>query len=166
MIVIEEAHAEAARPFGHLQADAAQADDAQASAVYVLAQQHLRLPRLPASLAGIAVGLHHAPGSGHEQGEGEVGGGLGQDAGRICNQDGALGSGGHVDVVVAYRQVTDHPQAGRRIHKLGVDAFGEEGEQAVGGRCLAQKDVAGRRQLLPPDAHGRRLSYSFNGVAG
>ena len=73
---------------------------------------------------------------------------------------------GHVDVVVAHRHVADHAQAGRRLHELAVDTVGEQGEEAIGGGRLAQEDVAGRWQLLRPDAHAGGLSQPFDGVAG
>ena len=73
---------------------------------------------------------------------------------------------GHVDVVVAHRYVAHHSQAGRRFHELGVDAVGEQREEAVCGGRLAQQDVAGRRQLLGPDANAGGPSQSLDGVAG
>jgi hypothetical protein len=166
VIVVQDAHAEAAGPPGHRQAHTAQSHDPQAGAVDILPQEDLRPPGLPAPLASVTVGLHHATRGRHEQGEGEVGGGVGEDARRIGDQDGSSGGLGHVDVVVAHRHAAHDPQAGRRVHELRIDAVGHQRDDAISDRRLAQEDVAGRRQLLGPDAHVGGLSQPLDSVAG
>ena len=59
-IVVEDAHMEAVRPFGHGAADAAKADHAERVAGDVAAEQHERPPAVELAGAGEAVGLGDA----------------------------------------------------------------------------------------------------------
>jgi hypothetical protein len=66
------------------------------------------------------------PGDAQHQREREVGGGLGQDAGRVAHRNAAGGGRLHVDVVDAHGVVRDRAQVWRRVDQLGVDGIGEQ----------------------------------------
>ena len=91
-------------------ADPAHADDAERAADQVLAEPAQRVPRLPAAFAGVLRALAEPAGRGDQQRDGDVGGRLGQDAGRVADADAALGRGAQVDVVEADGEVADDLQ--------------------------------------------------------
>src|SRR5207302_1448807 len=130
-VVIEDAHAEAETAASDRAADPAEADHAEGLAVDVGAPQEVPFPRLPLSGARIGVGLDDPAGGGHQQREGEIGGGLGEDVGRVGDDDAASGGGGDVDVVVADGDVRDDLQVGRRGQHLVIDGGDDVADQAV-----------------------------------
>ena len=150
-VVVEDPHPEAATAARHLAADAPEPDDPERRAVDVDAHQQHRPPRAPAAVANVVDPLGDPARGRHEQGEREVGGRLGQDAGRVAGRDAAPGAGVDVDVVEADREVAHDLQlrAGR-VEKLVVDRIGEEGEEAVLAGRPPQQLVARRRQLVGP----------------
>ena len=148
----EHAHVEAPRPFGHLTADAPEADDAQRGVVDVRPEQQQRSPGQPAARANVVVALGQPPGRGHQQRPGEVGRRLGQHARRIADRDAAARAGGHVDVVEADGEVADHPEAwASGVEQLVVDAIGEQGEQPIHATNALEQRGARRRQLVGPE---------------
>src|SRR6202012_2175348 len=90
------------------------------------------------------------PAGGEDQGEGEVGGRVVEDAGRVGDDDAAPGAGGEVDVVEADGDVAEAAQlrAGG-IDELVVDAVVEHRHDDVGAgdeseEILARETPAGR----------------------
>src|SRR5204862_421263 len=73
----------------------------------------------------------YAAGCGHEEGEGEVGGGVGEDAWGVGDGYAPAGGLGNDDVVVAYGHVCDDFEVGGGVHDFGVNGVGEQAEQAV-----------------------------------
>ncbi len=94
-VVIEHAHIEAMRrtPRDGL-ADASHADDTQRGAMHIRAGEQIDAPFFPQPRAQIALGLAHLPGRGQQQGEAEIGSGLGEHVGRVGNDDTTLGASG------------------------------------------------------------------------
>ena len=87
----------------------------------IAAQQQVGLPTFEFALAQELIGLDHPAGDGQQQGEGEVGGRLGQDTRRVGYQDPAAGRRRDIDVVEANRIVGDHPQMRGCRHDLVGD---------------------------------------------
>ena len=132
------------------EADAAHADDAERPAGEVLAEPAERLPRLPPPLLRIGGALHDPPRRGEHERHGDVGGGVGEHAGRVADADAARGAGGHVDVVEPDREVADHLQLRRGVEQRAVDAVGEQRHQAVAVLHPVAQDLVAGRQLIGP----------------
>ena len=121
-------------------------------AVEIGAEEEVRAPRPPVPGADETVALHDPPTSGEHQGPGQVGGGLGEGARRVADRDPPPSTGGHVDVVVADREVAHHAQARPgRVEQLVVHPIGEQGEDAVAPGDPAKQLVPGRRAIFRPD---------------
>ena len=72
-------------------------------------------------------------GSGKGQREGELGGRIGEDVRGVGGDDAALAAGVEVDVVVADREIADHPQPrSGGVEKLGADRDGRIGDDRLG----------------------------------
>ena len=156
-VVVQDPHPEPLGPPRDRLADPPEADDAERRAVDVRPEQQQRPPRLPAAGADVAIALGHAPGGGHQQRQGEVGGRLGQDARRVADGDAAPRARGDVDVVEADRVVADDPELRPgRVEELVVDPVGQQVSDAVAAGDPAQELVARRRQLVLPDVQRRR----------
>src|SRR5207253_294788 len=100
---------------------ASKADYAQGLAMYVLAYHHEGTPAVEAAFADEAIALGYAAGGCHEEGEGEVGGGVGEDAWGVGDGYAPAGGFGNDDVVVAYGHVCDDLEVGRGVHDFGVN---------------------------------------------
>src|SRR4051812_38233686 len=99
--------------------------------MYVLAYHHERSPAVKAAFADEAVAFGYAAGGGHEECEGEVGGGIGEDAGGVGDGYAPAGGFGNVYIVVAYGHVGDDLEVGGGVHYFGVYGVGEQAEEAV-----------------------------------
>jgi hypothetical protein len=147
-IVVEHAHAESLGPTRHRAPDPAETDDAQCLAVDVGPPQQSPSPGLPLAGADVGVGFHDAPAGRHEQSPGEVGGGLGEDVGRVGDDDAMTAGGRHVDVVEAHGHVGDDLQPGRGLQQLFVDRRDDVTDQtgpsleASDQLCLRQRQLA------------------------
>ena len=150
-VVVEQTRVEAAQPPGHGRADAAQAHDAHRSAVQVGPDPAHGRPGLPAARFHIFRRFYHAAGRSQHQPDGEIGHGVGEDAGRVAHGDAAGGAGGQIDVIHAHRHLTDDLElrAGR-VQQAGVDAVGEQGDEAIDASDAAQKVIVGGRAGLGP----------------
>ena len=111
--MVQHLHAEAGGAAGNGAADAAVPDDAERRAVHVDAEEVADVEPGPASGAEVGLGVGRAPARGEDQEEREVGGGLVEHPGRVAHRDAELRGGGHVDVVVAHRDVRHDLQPGR-----------------------------------------------------
>jgi hypothetical protein len=114
------------QPAGGGLADAAHADDAHGSPDQVLSQPTARLPGQPAPGAGVVAAFAHAAGGGQQEGDGDVGGRIGQHVGRVAHPHAAGRAGGHVYIIVADGEVADDAQPGGRVQNLGVDDIGQQ----------------------------------------
>jgi hypothetical protein len=102
--------------------------------------------------ANVAIALGDAARSGHQKGEGKVGGRIGQDARRVSDGNAAGRAGRHIDVVEADREVGDDFEAGTRpIQELIVNALGKQGQDAVATLDGPKELVSRRLHLLLPD---------------
>ena len=95
------------------------------------APEEVPLPRLPLAGARVAVRLHDAARRRHEQGPGEVGGGLGEDVRRVRDDHLPALCRGDVDVVVANRDVGDDLEGRRRRQHLIVDRADDVADQTA-----------------------------------
>ncbi len=140
-IVIEHAHIETMRctPRNGL-ADATHADDAQRGAMHIRAGEQIDAPFFPLPRAQIALGLAHLPGRGQQQGEAEIGGGLGEHVGRVGDGHAALGASGQIDVIDAHGHGAHDQELRAGIEQGRIDALaaGDEGAVLV-GQALAQR---------------------------
>ena len=105
------------------------------------------MPGQPIASLYIALPLGDAARGRHKQRESEVGGRLRQDAGRVAYRYAPLVGGGNVNVVEADRHVADDLQIRARVHKRGVNAVGEQAEQAIQLANFAQDNlIFGRKK--------------------
>ena len=145
-------HPEPLRPPRDRLADPPEADDPERRAVDVRSEQQQRPPRLPLAVADVPVALGQAPGRGHQERPGEVGGRLGQDARRVADSDPARGARRDVDVVEADRVVADHLQPRTSgVEERVVDLVGEQRQHPVATGDTPEQLVARRRQVVLPD---------------
>ena len=130
-VVIDHVHAETVRAaLCNALPNAAHAQDAQGAAMDLGAGEHVVAPLGPKARAQEMLALGHAPRRGHQQGEAEVGGGLGQHVGRVGAQHTGGGHGVHVEVVVTHGHVGDDPEMRAGRQHLRVDALAAGGEGA------------------------------------
>ncbi len=113
---------------------------------------------LPAAAAQPALAFGRAPGRAQQQCHGQVGGGLGQDAGRVAHRDAASRRLGYVNIVQAHRKLADRPQARRGVQQVGIHAVHDGGEDAVGVSGLPAQFLHGRRRFLRPHGHVGNLA--------
>ena len=166
-VVDQDGHVEATGSLGHLASDAAEADDADRGVVDVGAEQEQRAPGPPLAGPDVVVALRQAPGGGHQERPGEVGGRLGQDAGRVADGDAAARAGRHVDVVEADGEVADDPQAGTRgVEQLVVDPIGEQREEPVHAAHPLQQRGTRWRQLVRPEVDLERPGQRRQALLG
>ena len=145
---IDDAHPKAAGAPRDRRADAPEPHDPENGAVHARPDEHRGRPAAELAGAHHAVALGDAPRGGEQQAEGEIGGGLGEDARRVREDDAACPASVDIDVVDADRDVADDAEARHAFEEGGVDAVGEERDQAVeSGRHRAR-----RRRRAPPSA--------------
>ena len=128
-IVADELHAEGAGAAGDLEADAAEADDAEG-----LVAEFLTLEGFFVPLAGVHGGVGAGDGAGHgdHEAEGELGYGYGVGAGGVHDDDAAVGGGVGVDVVYAYAGAADDAEFGGGLEELGVGLDRGADDEGVG----------------------------------
>ena len=114
----DHVHLEGEGAAGHLRADWPEADKSKGVAAKLGAHEGATLPLTAAQRA---VGAGDVASEGDEQGEGVLGGGDGVAAGRVHDDDAALGGGVEVDVVDARAGARDHLQAVRVREGVGRD---------------------------------------------
>ncbi len=114
----------------HSPPDPSEADDTQRGTGEVRAEQGVHAPGFPTTRAHLAFTFHHPAGSGHQQGKGEVSGGISQNAGRIAHRDAAGGGGGYVHVIHADSAIADdfQPRPGS-LHHFGVNLISQQAQQ-------------------------------------
>ena len=122
-------HAEGARPVGDFLADPAEPDDAERLAAQLRAGEPLLVPH-PALHRGIG-GADRARQRQHQR-PGVLRDADAVRAGRIHDDDAAIGGGGDVDVVHAGSGAGDHPKPGRGGDQLRIDLRGAANDQRVG----------------------------------
>ena len=110
LVVVDDAHSEAARPPRHAAPDPAETDDAERRAADVVAEQHVDRPAAEGAAADEVVSLQHPAAGCHQEREGEVGRGVVEDTGGVGDHHAVPRGGGHVDVVEADRHVGDDLQ--------------------------------------------------------
>src|SRR6476659_4695872 len=116
------------------------AHDAQGLALQAAAEEeeHAPLPRLAG--ADDAFALAESASRHEEEAERDVGGRLGEHAGRVRRDDTALAAGPDVYVVVADGDVRDDLELGAGgVEELAVDAFREQAQDGLGAGHAAQE---------------------------
>ena len=182
LVVVDDAHAERPGATSHAAPDATETHDAQRGATDVVPEQHVDRPAGKGAAADETVGLEQPAAGRHQQGEGEIGGGVVEDSGRVGDHDAVPGGGGDVDVVVADRHVGDDLEPGGaqdlladRIHQLGDHALRSlrrlpqrldrvsvlVGKQAQLGR-LPQQGRAGLEDRVRQHDHRPRFAQGCN----
>ena len=125
-VVVVDLHAEGAGPAGHRLADPAHADDPKPLSRQSAAHHPCRGPALELARLNRPGAFHDPAGDGHHQGEGQVGGILRQDAGRVGHGDSAGRRRRHVDVVHPCSEVGDQLEPiSRLLQDTGVDPVGD-----------------------------------------
>ena len=153
-VVVDHLHLEAGPPAGHRGPDPPQPHQAQGGVVHVLAQESQGLPGLPLVVQDVLLGLGQHPGGGHQQGEGQVGGGVREDVRGVGADHPPPGHLRDHEVVEAHRQVGHHLELGAgRVQQLGVDALGEEGQNPVRPAHGAEQLIAGDHLVPLPLLH-------------
>jgi hypothetical protein len=131
-VVVEDLHPEAPPPTGDGLSYAPHADDPEPPAPHVEAPELLRPPPLPLPGPEQPFSLAEPARRGEHEHEGDVGGGLVEDARGVRDDDAPLSGGLDVYVVVADGHVGDHPQAvARGVHDLAVHLLGGGREDAA-----------------------------------
>ena len=148
---IEDVHGKPSAAAGDGLSDAAHAEDAESAVVDVLADKEVDEPFAPFAGVNEGVALDDTAGRGHEEGEGEVGGGFGEDVGGIGDEDAAGGGGRDVDIVVADGDIGNDADAvelgedggGEFIGELADDGLAASGalDQILGGETFVGIDV-------------------------
>ena len=123
---VGDLHAEGAAAGGDARADPAEADDPEPAAAQVVADHEVEAPGPGSPGADQPLPLAQPAAGGEDQGEGEVGGGVVEDAGRVGDDDPAPRAGREVDVVEADGDVADAAQLRPGgVEELVVDAVVE-----------------------------------------
>src|SRR5205823_12427549 len=123
---------EASCPAGDGPGDPAVADEAEGGAVDGAAEELVHVEALPPSGPQHRLGLGGPAAGRQDQEEGEVGGGVVEDAGGVADDDPSGGGRLNVDVVVADGDVGHHPQpALPGSEDAGVEPLGQHGDDAV-----------------------------------
>jgi len=130
-VLVDDTHVEAERAPSHGAPDSPEPHDSEGLAVDVRAPEEVPLPAVPLARACEAVGLHDAPGGGHQEGPREIRRRLGKDVRCIGDDHAAAASRRDVDVVVADRDIGDHFHGGRRREDLVVDRADDVADEAV-----------------------------------
>ena len=99
----------------------------------------------------VALAFRDAARGAHQQREGKVGGGVGEDTGRIPDRQLAGGGGGDVDIVKAHRHLADDLELRGGIHQFGIDLVRQQAQQAVHFGGFGLQHFIGRGQFILPD---------------
>ena len=112
------------------------------------AEEALKLPGLPVAPAHEGVRGDDVAGGREQQRPGQVGRGLGQDAGRV--DDGAAVGAGlvEVDVVIADRDVGDDLQTRSRGEDLGVDSVAQHTDERIAAPHAFEQERTGHRLVV------------------
>lgn len=130
---VGDLHAEGAAAGGDARADPTEADDPEPAAAQVVADHEVEAPRPGTPGPDQPLPLAQPPAGGEDQGEGEVGGRVVEDARRVGDDDPAPRAGGEVDVVEADGDVADAAQLRPGgVEELVVDAVVEHRGDHVG----------------------------------
>ena len=130
--VVHDAHAKSDGPSRDRAPDTAEADDAERRVVDVLAEILRHRPLRPTPGAEVALGFRGETGRREDEHEGEVGGGLAEDARRVAHEHAVRGRRRDIDVVVAHGHGGDDPQPARAGREHGVvDPVGEDADDRV-----------------------------------
>ena len=169
---VENAHVEPLRASSHRASDAAEADDAERRARYLLDELEPSLgPRAgPASRADEAISDRDLATACQDEREGEIGRGVRENAGRVRDDDAALEAGGDTDPVVADAEVGDDAEVREKIERNGLvgddEAFdvGSRGVELCERSHLDVEELVERRSRIAPgreDLHeGRYPDFS------
>ncbi len=130
-VPVDDVEIETAGAFGHGLADAPEADEPEGGARDIGSEHLHGIPAGPLLGAHEAFALAQASGGGEEQGERDIGGGLGENSGGIGDGDFPRGGGGDVDIVKADPEVGDHAQAGNGRDEFGADGIGDVAQQGI-----------------------------------
>src|SRR5581483_365600 len=146
-VMVKHGHVESARAPRDRLADAPHAEDAERRAMYVVPEELLQLPSLPLARAQPRFGFGQPPRRREDQCPGEIGGGVVEHARRVGRHHAARRAGGHVDVVVADRDVAHRFEAGTTLQQRGVDALGQRNDGAVFVRERLRERVRRERNI-------------------
>ena len=145
---VEDRHGETDGPPRDGRRDPTRPDDPEGLAGDVAAEHVERSPAGEPAGAHLGVPLGHAAGDAQDQGPGQVGRTVGEDAGRVGDEDAPLGRGGHVDVVIADGHVGEDAAALGGVEHVGVDRVGEQAEHGVGPGDDPSEFLGGERPVL------------------
>ena len=116
---------------------------------------------LPASGAHPSLALADSPGGGHQDGESQVGGGLGQYPRSVAHENAPAGGGIHVDVVQSHGHLADNPELGGAVEQVGVHPVHDVGHHAFRVGYVFGKRLRCRGRFMRPDFHLRGLANEF-----
>ena len=119
--VIQNRHVEATNPLRDRSSDTTKADNAERCAVNVMSQRLLEPHRLPLAGTQVTLALPHAPAGRNHQPDRIIGNAVIEHSGRIGHHHATLGTGLHVDVVVADRGVANHFECRATIEQFAVN---------------------------------------------
>ena len=94
-----------------------------------------------------------AAGGGHEEGEGHVCGGAGENVRGVSDRDAASSCLGHFNVFEAHGDLADGAEVGGGVHELGVYLVGKEAEEAVYVGDLLQEGLVRRGEFVGPEVY-------------
>ena len=163
-VVGYEVHAEGGAHRGELEADSAESDDAEGSALYFYAAHGgIRLDGvLPLGGGDVGVGAGDLAGEGEHEGQGVFGDGAGVPGGGVDDGDSALGGGLDVYVVSGGAAYSDESKSGRVGHgflenEVGFhDEDGDAGRSDSGGEFFWVGKASGVQPAFVFDGHGGR----------
>lgn len=165
-LCIENTHAESLGPTRHGAADATEADDAERRASDTRAEKLRRCPASPGSGTGKLVGFDDAPRRGEQERHAEIGGGVGEHAGGVGDEDAATATGIEIDVVHADGIVRDDAEIGSRLEERLVDAIAEERDEGVFSGNPREDALTSEPGRVLSDFDVMRGAEAIEGIAG
>ena len=131
-VMVNNLHAKTVRTAaGNALPYAAHTQNAQGTAVYLGAGEHVVAPFGPLPSAQEMLRLGHAPGRGHQQRKAEVGGGFSQHIGRVAGQHACGGHGRYVKVVETHGHVGANFELRAGGQQGRINALAPSGEGAL-----------------------------------
>ena len=125
-------------------------DDAERGAGDLLAEQQGRRPGFPFAGADVVDRFADAPGGGHQQREGHIGGGIGEDARGVADRYFVAGCGREIDIVVSDSQIADNLELRLAFEDILANRLGQKRNHAIGAGQQFRQFLGKRGQVIGP----------------
>jgi len=160
MRCVEDSHPEADRAPSDRLPDLAPSDDTQRRSVDIPSEHQARGPGLPASRSYETITLGYAACRRHQQGKGEVGGSLSEDAWGMADGNSRLGSRGEINIVQPNSEIADDLKPRELFNRSCVEAIGDHTDDRVGISASCDQIGMRRGRIIVPQINTRRFGES------